>query len=55
MTPDEHTDFFPHAVELAAALRHTIFVDQVPYHSSTKQEILSLLEEHITENIVKVI
>jgi hypothetical protein len=35
-------------------LRHTIFVDRVVYHSSSKTEVLELLEDHITENIVKV-
>ncbi|KAF5382158.1 hypothetical protein D9615_004408 [Tricholomella constricta] len=51
---DEHPHFLAYAAELAGALRHTIFVDQVVYPYSQKREILSLLEEHITENIVKI-
>jgi telomerase reverse transcriptase len=35
-------------------LRHTIFVDRVVYDFASKAEVLELLEEHITENIVKV-
>jgi hypothetical protein len=51
---DEHPHFLRYATELAAMLRHTIFVDRVVYHSSPKTDVLELLEEHITENIVKV-
>jgi hypothetical protein len=51
---DEHPHFLRYATELAAMLRHTIFVDRVVYHSSSKTEVLELLEDHITENIVKV-
>jgi len=50
---DEHPHFLRYATELAAMLRHTIFVDRVVYHFSSKTEVLELLEEHITENIVK--
>ena len=39
---------------MAAMLRHTIFVDRVVYDFSSKAEVLELLEEHITENIVNV-
>jgi len=68
---DDHPHFLRHATDLANVLRNTIFVDQVPalapthilfanlpqvvYPSSKKQEVLALLEEHITENIVKVL
>ena len=52
--PDEHPHFLRYATELAAALRHTIFVDRVVYHFTSRTEVLELLEEHITENIVKV-
>ena len=51
---DEHPHFLRYATELAAMLRHTIFVDRVVYDTSLKKEVLELLEEHITENIVKV-
>ncbi|KAF5327773.1 hypothetical protein D9619_004557 [Psilocybe cf. subviscida] len=51
---DEHPHFLRHAADLANILRNTIFVDQVVYPLSKKEEILALLEEHITENIVKI-
>ena len=51
---DEHPHFLRYATELAATLRHTIFVDRVVYPFSSKAEVLELLEEHIRENIVKV-
>lgn len=51
---DDHPHFLSLARKLADALRNTIFVDQVIYTYSQKQEILDLLEEHITENLVKV-
>ena len=67
---DDHPHFLRYAADLATVLRNTIFVDQVEfsiefvfhespkkqvvYPVSKKQEILQLLEEHITENIVKV-
>jgi hypothetical protein len=51
---DEHPHFLRYATELAATLRHAIFVDRVVYQFSLKTEVLELLEEHITENIVKV-
>ena len=51
---DEHPHFLRYATELAASLRHTIFVDRVVYHFSSRAEVLELLEEHITDNIVKV-
>ena len=51
---DEHPHFLRYATELAATLRHTIFVDRVVYPFSSKTEVLELLEEHIRENIVKV-
>jgi hypothetical protein len=51
---DEHPHFLRYATELAAALRHTIFVDRVVYHFTSRTEVLELLEEHITENIVRV-
>jgi len=51
---DDHPHFLRYAADLAGVLRNTIFVDQVVYPLSKKQELLHLLEEHITENIVKV-
>ena len=69
--PDDHPHFLKYATELAKSLRHIILIDQVRltcapaqrgantvqvvYPSSDKQDILHLLEEHITENIVKVL
>lgn len=51
---DDHPHFLRYATDLANILRNTIFVDQVIYPVSKKQEVLQLLEEHITENIVKI-
>lgn len=42
------------AIELAASLRHVVFTDQVTYPRENRDALLSLLEEHITSNIVKV-
>ena len=67
---EDHPHFLESATKLAAALRHTIFVDQVctalpptdtlftvclqvVYPYALKQDVMALLEEHITENIVK--
>jgi hypothetical protein len=50
---DDHPHFLAHARELAAVLKHTIFVDQVNYSFSETPDILALLEEHITGNLVK--
>jgi len=51
--PDEHPHFLRYATERAATLRHTIFGDRVVYPFASRIEVLELLEEHITENIVK--
>ncbi|KAF5367406.1 hypothetical protein D9758_003636 [Tetrapyrgos nigripes] len=51
---DEHPDFIQYAKDLAGCIRNTIFIDQVIYPVSKKQEILDLLEMHVTENIVKI-
>ncbi|CAA7267063.1 unnamed protein product [Cyclocybe aegerita] len=51
---DDHPHFIRFATDLANVLRNTIFVDQVVYPLSKKQEVLDLLEEHITENLVKI-
>ncbi|KAG7089455.1 hypothetical protein E1B28_011140 [Marasmius oreades] len=45
--------FLKYATDLANALRHTIFVDQVTCPLERKNELLDLLEQHIKENIVK--
>jgi hypothetical protein len=47
-------DFFPYATKLASTLKNAILVDQVPYQYQGKDELVQLLDEHITENIVKV-
>ncbi|KAJ3515494.1 hypothetical protein NLJ89_g1720 [Agrocybe chaxingu] len=49
---DDHPHFIRFATDLANVLRNTIFVDQVVYPLSKKQEVLDLLEEHITENLI---
>ncbi|CUA77091.1 telomerase reverse transcriptase [Rhizoctonia solani] len=53
--PDwDHTHFMTYASKLAACLRHIIFADQVVYGFDYQEEILELLEEHITDNIVRI-
>jgi hypothetical protein len=47
-------DFIPYAIKLARTLKNAILVDQVPYQYQGKDELMQLLDEHITENIVKV-
>ena len=44
----------PYAIELASALKNTILVDQLPYQHQRREDLIQLLDEHITENIVKV-
>ncbi|OBZ72156.1 Telomerase reverse transcriptase [Grifola frondosa] len=51
---DDHPHFLAFAAQLADALRHTIFVDKVVYSFSKREDIIELLEEHISENIVKI-
>jgi telomerase reverse transcriptase len=51
---DDLEDFVPYAIELASTLKNTILVDQIPYHYQRREELMRLLDEHITENIVKV-
>ncbi|KAL7279239.1 hypothetical protein ACG7TL_007079 [Trametes sanguinea] len=53
---DDHPHFLTYAAELAKVLRNTVFSDQakVVYPFSRRKEIIALLEEHITENIVKI-
>ena len=51
---DDLEDFVPYAIELANTLKNTILVDQIPYQHQGKEELMQLLDEHITENIVKV-
>jgi telomerase reverse transcriptase len=52
---DEHPDFVAYARDLANALRDTIFVDQVNYNLESRRTAMGLLEEHINENIVKIV
>ncbi|KAJ8072353.1 Telomerase reverse transcriptase [Marasmius tenuissimus] len=49
-----HPHFVKYATDLANALRHTIFVDQVSCQVESRDELLDLLEQHIKENIVKI-
>ncbi|KAF7374776.1 Telomerase reverse transcriptase [Mycena sanguinolenta] len=51
---DEHPHFLKVATDLANVLHNTIFVDQVKYSRAERDQILHLLEEHITDNIVKI-
>ncbi len=51
---DDQPHFLRYATELAGCLRGTIFADQVVYPHVKQNDVLQLLEEHITENIVKV-
>ncbi|KAL5504247.1 EST2 [Sanghuangporus vaninii] len=50
----EHPHFLTYAKQLAGLLRHAIFVDQVVYPFAFRDEIIQLLEDHITTNIVKI-
>ncbi|CAK5268459.1 unnamed protein product [Mycena citricolor] len=50
----EYPHFLQTAAKLASVLHNTIFVDQVRYSQTQRQEILHLLEEHIEENMVKI-
>ena len=51
---DDLEDFVPYAIELANTLKNAILVDQIPYHHQRREDLIQLLDEHITENIVKV-
>ncbi|KAF8627995.1 hypothetical protein AX15_004120 [Amanita polypyramis BW_CC] len=51
---EDHPHFLQYAVELAHSLRNVIFADEVVYPNAPKEEILQLLRDHITENIVKI-
>ncbi|KAG8688183.1 hypothetical protein FRC11_005914 [Ceratobasidium sp. 423] len=50
----DHMHFMTYATKLAACLRHIIFADQVVYGFDYLEETLDLLEEHITDNIVRI-
>ncbi|CCO32796.1 telomerase reverse transcriptase [Rhizoctonia solani AG-1 IB] len=53
--PDwDHTHFMTYAAKVAACLRHVIFADQVVYGFDYMEDVLDLLEEHITDNIVRI-
>lgn len=51
---DEDPHFLAVASKLAASLHRTVFSDQVVYGREEQAELLGLLEEHITSNVVKV-
>ncbi|KAF5391483.1 hypothetical protein D9757_002434 [Collybiopsis confluens] len=51
---DDPLHFLQFARDLANILRNIIFVDQVVYPSTKAHAVLELLEQHITENIVKI-
>lgn len=51
---DEHPDFVAYARDLASTLRQSIFVDQVNYSFESRRNAMQLLEEHVSENIVKI-
>ncbi|CAE6487369.1 unnamed protein product, partial [Rhizoctonia solani] len=52
--PGDHMHFVAYASKLAACLRHIIFADQVVYGFDYLEDTLDLLEEHITDNIVRI-
>jgi len=45
--------FVKYAKDLANFMRDAIFVDQAIYPSEDKAALLLLLEQHITDNLVK--
>jgi hypothetical protein len=51
---DEDPHFLAVASKLASSLHHTVFSDQVVYGREERDELLALLEEHITSNVVLV-
>jgi hypothetical protein len=51
---DEDPHFLAVASKLATSLHHTVFSDQVVYGREERDELLALLEEHITSNVVLV-
>ncbi|PFH53166.1 hypothetical protein AMATHDRAFT_39050 [Amanita thiersii Skay4041] len=51
---DEYPHFVKYAVELAQTLWGVILADEVAYQYTSREEILQLLRDHITENIVKI-
>ncbi|VDB94295.1 unnamed protein product [Peniophora sp. CBMAI 1063] len=51
---DDPPHFLKLAKDLAHTLRSSIFVDQVNYPTEKRHSVLELLEEHITENYVKI-
>lgn len=54
MPDSEHAEFQDLATELAASLRHVIFIDSVVYPYEDRQRVLRLLEQHVTGNLVKI-
>ncbi|KAK7463508.1 Telomerase reverse transcriptase [Stygiomarasmius scandens] len=50
----EHPHFLKYAADLASCIRDTIFIDAATCATTTKEEILELLEQHITDNVVKI-
>ncbi|KAE8225352.1 hypothetical protein CF319_g1893 [Tilletia indica] len=50
----EHGTFLELAQELANSLRHVIFVDGVVYAHEERRRVLTLLEQHIQGNLVKI-
>ncbi|KAF7292779.1 Telomerase reverse transcriptase [Mycena indigotica] len=51
---EDDLDFLQTATKLAGVLHSTIFVDEVRPKLTDKADVLHLLEQHITENIVKI-
>ncbi|CAD6892531.1 unnamed protein product [Tilletia caries] len=50
----EHGTFLELAQDLANSLRHVIFVDGVVYAHEERRRVLTLLEQHIEGNLVKI-
>ncbi|KAG8817520.1 hypothetical protein FRC17_011196, partial [Serendipita sp. 399] len=51
---DEHRHFLSIATELAASLRHVVFADQVWHTFEERKDLVALIEEHVSSNIVEI-
>ncbi|PAV16223.1 telomerase reverse transcriptase [Pyrrhoderma noxium] len=50
----DHPHFLTYAKQLATLLRHVVLADQVVYPHAFREDIIQLLEEHISCNVVKI-
>ncbi|KAG8777612.1 hypothetical protein FRC15_011232 [Serendipita sp. 397] len=51
---DDHQHFLSIATDLATSLRHAVFTDQVVHTFEERNELLALIEEHISSHIVEI-